>query len=243
MSDAPAPIEQEQAPAAPASPADYEALYRKEVADRINERNLHRPAQQLINGLDEGSRAAIMELADLARSGDTEAIIEWNLRTMQQVSGKDAAALIAERQAKEQQVGAKPTEAPADKPPTAAEIQAMVNAEFQRAQTARDNQAAVAAEMQKSGYRLDSAVGETIIRYAVSANASLGDAIAWFENDMATTAAERAKAAVAAAASIPGSTPNGVPVASTPDSPAKGESEADFRRRNILAKLTAGPTN
>lgn len=230
------------APTAPQTPADYERLYRQEVAERINERNLYRPAQQLMNQLDEGSRAAIMELADLARSGDPDAIAEWNLRTIQQVTGKDAATLIAERQVAAGQTGAAPTQ-PAPSGLSAQEVAELVANEIAKSQTAQRGQAQVAAEMAKSGYQLESAAGRVIIAHAVDNNATLADAIAWFENDMATTAMERARAAAAAGASIPGTSPAGTPVATTPDGKAAGESDEDFRRRSILAKLTAGPTN
>lgn len=230
------------APAAPSTPRDFEKLYHDEVAARINERNLNKPAQQMLNNLDEGSRAALLELGELARNGDPDAIVEWNLRTIQQVTGKDAATIIAERQAREGLTGAAPTE-PTVKAPTEAEINQMVANAVAQAQNAERGQAAVRAEMAAAGYKLESAVGETIIRHAVQNNLLLPDAIAWYEADSASTAMERARAAAAAGASIPGVAPVGTPVGTNPDTKPAGMSEADFRRQNIMAKLTAGPTN
>lgn len=240
---APATTEPVAPAAAPQTPQDFEKLYREEVVARVNERNLYKPAQQMLNNLDEGSRAALLELADLARGGDADAITEWNLRTISQVNeGKDAATIIAERQARAGMTGAAPTE-PAVKVPTEADINQMVAAAVAQAQAAERGQAAVAAEMAAAGYKLDSAVGETIIRYAVQNNAKLPDAIAWYEADSSATALERARAAAAAGASIPGVAPAGTPVGATPDTKPAGMSEEDFRRQNIMAKLTAGPSN
>lgn len=239
---APATTEPVAPAAAPQTPRDFEKLYHDEVAARINERNLNKPAQQMLNNLDEGSRAALLELGELARQGDPDAIIEWNLRTIQQVSGKDAATIIAERQARAGMTGAAPTEDTV-KVPTEADINQMVAAAVTQAQNAERAQNAVRAEMKAAGYNLDSAPGETIIRHAVQNNLLLPDAIAWYEADTASTALERARAAAAAAASIPGAAPAGTPVGATPDSKPAGMSDADFRRQNILAKLTAGPSN
>lgn len=236
------PADPAAAPAAPQTPRDFEKLYHDEVAARINERNLNKPAQQMLNNLDEGSRAALLELGELARQGDPDAIIEWNLRTIQQVSGKDAATIIAERQARAGMTGAAPTEDTV-KVPTEADINQMVAAAVTQAQNAERAQNAVRAEMKAAGYNLDSAPGETIIRHAVQNNLLLPDAIAWYEADTASTALERARAAAAAAASIPGAAPAGTPVGATPDSKPAGMSDVDFRRQSILAKLTAGPSN
>lgn len=240
------PTEPTPAAAAPATPADYQALYEAELrktADLINQRNLLKPAQTLLNNLDEGSKAAIMELAEAARAGDTEAILEWNLRTIQQVSGKDAATLIAERQQREGLTGAAPTPTPDVKYLTAEEAERIADQRIAARDTMQQQQAQVAQQLATHGYKLDSAVGETIIRYAVQTNCPLADAVTWFENDMATTALERARAAAAAGQAIPGTSPTGVPVATTPDVKAAGESDEDFRRRSIMSKLMSAPTN
>lgn len=234
------------APAAPApqTPADYQALYEAEQrknADLVQQRNFLKPAERLLAGLDQNARDALMELGELVRAGDPQAIAEWNLQVAQQVTGKDMATMIAERQAAEQaaNVGVV-TPVPGL---SAAEVAKMVTDALAQDRASQQGQARVAAEMERAGYRHDSAIGETIIRHAVQNNIDLPDAIDWYENEVASTAMERARAAAAAGATVPQGAPQGSPLGTAPDGKKAGESDEEFRRRSIMSRLTNNPTN
>ena len=92
----------QQAPVAPdaggAPPADYKAYWEQEKAERIRERNLYKPAQRILEGLDPDQLSALQGLAEMTRAGDAQGIVEWALATAQNVSGNDLASLVAARQ-------------------------------------------------------------------------------------------------------------------------------------------------
>lgn len=219
------------------TPADFEAMYRKEVEGRIAERNLYKPAQQMLNGLTDGAKAEVLKLAQMAQAGDTQAIVDWALMTAQDVSQKDLASLIAERQTQEND----------DQKPqpgmTAQEVAEMVRNEtartLQEHSVRQQGEARVRQELSALGYDLDSAAGMTIINRAVALGCDVGEATKWFEGDVEKTFAERARNAAAAAATVPGTAPNGTPAATVPDTPREGESPDEFRRRSIMAKLSS----
>jgi hypothetical protein len=224
-----APIEPtpEPAPAElpPTDDAGWEARYRAEVADRIKERNLYKPAQKMLNDLDEDSRAELIRLAEMARQGDREGIIDWSLQTAEAASGKDVAALIAERQRAAQGNDPAPSTAtpPTPAAPTAEEIAEMVRSEMARANALEAGKQQVASELDAAGYNVKSAPGQTIIQYAFSNNCDIATAVQWFENDTATAVLNRQRAAAAAAGSIPGTTPVGAPVGTIPDNSTPAE--------------------
>lgn len=226
------------APTEPTTPQDYEAMYRAEVQERIRERNLYKPVQQRLNNIDEASKAAILDLMDRVAAGDQEAILEWTISQTENLSGKDMAALVAERQAREQRGEPEPVSVPGLTEEQVRKIVADQNAADRNYQKGVDR---VAAELLKAGYKHDSPAGETIVRYAVEANNGAGvdlpDAIEWFQKEVEATAMDRARAAAAAALEVPEGAPNGVPVGKVPDGKREGESDEDFRRRSIEAKL------
>lgn len=243
----------EPTPPAPQTPADYQALYEAEqrkTDDLIRQRNLLKPAERLLNGIGDGSREAMMEFGNLVRAYEAartqteqeeaaQAIAEWNLQVAQQVSGKDMAALIAERQAREQRGEPEPT-------PTVPGL-----TEEQVRQIVADAQAAdrnyqkgvdrVTSVLKDAGYDANSAAGRTIIGWAVDNEQDLPEAIQWFEKDVESTAMSRATAAAAAAAAagaaVPQGAPQGSPVGKIPDGKRDNESDEDFRRRSVMAKL------
>lgn len=215
-------------------------MYRQEVQERIRERNLYKPIQQRMNSFNESERAAVIDLMDRVAAGDQDAIVEWMLTQTENVSGKDVAALIAERQTREQKGDPEPTSVPGLTEEQVRKIVADQNAADRNYQKGVDR---VAAELLKAGYKHDSPAGETIVRYAVEANNGAGvdlpDAIEWFQKEVEATAMDRARAAAAAAAAVPEGAPNGVPVGKVPDGKRDGESEEDFRRRSVMAKLAS----
>lgn len=237
------PVTPPPEPATPAAtPVDYEAMYRKEVQERITERNLYKPAQRFLAGFDDGTREAMMEFAELVRQGDPEAIAEWNLRTAEAVSGQDVAALIAARQAA---ANGTPTEqAPsltlADVEARAREIAAETYAQESLRQ---QGIAKVTAELKDLGYTHDSAAGETIIRIAVANNIDLPDAAKQYEAEVGSTALERARAAAAAAGTVPQGAPQGTPAGTQPDGQQAGERPEEYSRRLAMSRLKTQPTN
>lgn len=92
----------QQAPVVPdaggAPPPDYKAYWEQEKAERIRERNLYKPAQRILEGLDPDQLSALQGLAEMTRAGDAQGIVEWALATAQNVSGNDLASLVAARQ-------------------------------------------------------------------------------------------------------------------------------------------------
>lgn len=240
------PTTEPVAPAAPETPADYKALYEAEqtkTADLVRQRNLLKPAERLLQGLDDNSRAALMELGDLVRAGDPNAIMEWNAQVIQQLSGKDLAAYIAAKQTAEQ--AGVPTEQVAGL--TTEQIEALIDQRTDQRLSARDaaaqGQARVAAELDAAGFKIGSAAGETIIRHAVNNELELKDAIDWYVNDTATTLTERQRAAAAAAAAVPGVAPSGTPVGKIPDGRQADETDLEFARRKAELRMKTTPVN
>lgn len=82
---------------------DFRALWEREKNERIRERNLYRPAQRIMDGLEQDQIESLQGLAEMARAGDASGIVEWALATAQNLSGQDLAALAAARNAQYQQ--------------------------------------------------------------------------------------------------------------------------------------------
>ena len=123
----------------------------------------------------------------------------------------------------------------ADVEKMAREIAANVTAEQQ---TKIDAQQRVTSELKTLGYAFESAPGRTILQYAIDNSLSLTDAADWYEKDTATSMAAKQQAAAAAAGQIPGVAPNGSPVGQfSPPERKAGESDADYRRSMIRARL------
>lgn len=207
---------------------DYRSRYEREVQDRIRERNMYRPATRLLADLDEGSQAHLMALAQAARDGDVERIIELSTQTIEASSGgKSAAEVIAERQQRQraaEQPGVQPGAAPAVGM-TAEQIQQMVAETI--AKTTRDNSAReyIAGVMRDAGFPMDTPAGAAIIRYCAQNKVDPEEGIAWFQADLDARLAARSgatppdpaaiAAATAAGAALPGVAPVGQAVAGT----------------------------
>ena len=235
MSEVPTPpVVEPPVVTTPQTPEDYKALYEAEAiktADLIKQRNFLKPAQRMLEGLDQEARDELIALGQLAAKGDREAMIEWTLSTAEGLSGKDIAELIAERQKIEEDPS---TEKPAGLTPE--QVEEMVEKRLTAQRNADKGEQAVTAEMAEHGYKLTSAAGRTILQYAVDQNVNVKEAVEWYEKDTATTTAERQKAAAAAAATVPGVAPNGTPVGVVSDR-KEGESDESFRRRSIEARI------
>ena len=240
------------APAAPpADPAasapvvapelDFKALYDQEKAERIKERNLYRPAQQALRDLDEPTVQAITSLAEMARSGDTDAIVEWSLATAQNLTGSDLATVIAARQnagtptpapqAAAPQPGGfqqQPGQAPIDHETINQRIREGVQSEMHAANLRQQ----ITSEIAAAGYDVGTPTGLAIIRYAQASNGTVAEAIKAIEADVVANTARRQQALAAAAGQVPGVAPAGA---------APGSAPADMtNRERALNRLTRG---
>lgn len=229
-----APSTPTPATAAPGTPADFEAAYRAEVAAHIASREKYKNAERLLADLSPEARAELLHLGELARAGDPAAIQQWALETadsLAELTGSDVAAMVAARQKGAE--GA-PVVDPTKIEPgmTAAEIAELVRQTSAQVIAERDaaaaGQAKVVAELEGLGYKLGSAAGKTIITHAVDNDTDLATAVAWYENDTATSKLEKDRAAAAAAATVPGAAPQGVPVGTLPDDATPRE-KAEWR--------------
>ena len=226
---APAPsvadtITAQQAGIAPPAPGDTidRARYDAEVANHIRERNFWKPAQQLFAGLDEGSQQHLLALADAARRGDVDAILELSEQTISAASeGRSAADVIAERHAARRAtetaltVGAPaPTGAPSlDRPAQAPALSADDVAEMVRNQIKMQAvQAEVASTMTNAGFPLDTAAGKAIIQYCFENRCDPQTGIDWFKADLVArgyTPNVAGQVAAAAGMQLPGTAPAG----------------------------------
>lgn len=229
----PPPAEPAAPPPAASAEPDYKALWEQEKSERIRERNLYKPVQQMLRDLDDDAVSAISNLTELARRGDTEGIIDWSLSTAQNVSGSDLAALIARRQGTQVQTPMIPQQQAPATPAPVLQQQGIPNAETQRAldvetarQIAREEaaefakvQAAISqvtAVLDQAGYPVDSPAGQTIIHWANVNGKSPQEAIAWYNADLDARAAARTAALAAAANGTPQPAPTGAPAGSSP---------------------------
>lgn len=206
------------------------ARYDQEIANHVRERNLYKPAQQLLSQLDAGSADAVTRLIAAVVAGDTDAIVQWNIEAMEASSGKSAADIIAARQQAANAPAAAPAAVPAAVPGmTAEQVAELVQ------QTIRQNanESAVRAEMQAAGYPLGTPRGDTIIRYCVNAKVDVAAGVAWFEADAgAPVAPGAAAAAVAAGTALPGTAPAGAAAATTPTENMTDRQRAEYRMKN-----------
>jgi hypothetical protein len=230
--DAQAPPAPAAPPAAPQTPADYEALYRKEVQERIAERQRYKPFEQTVGALDPESQQAFLALARAAAEGDTEAIKEWSASTYKNLSGAEIAAQVAA--ATTAPAGQAPAgvtaptatpAAPSTEGLTAQQVQDMVAQQIRREQMVQQ----INSELAAAGYQADSPSGRTILAHAHATRASIADAVAWYNADLAAQYARSVAAGQAVAGATPPPAPAGTPGA-TP-TPLTG-------REAALARLT-----
>lgn len=230
-------------PETPETPEDFKALYEAEAAktaDLIQQRNLLRPAQRMLNGLTAEQRDSLIAAGEMAGANDMKGLQDWLESSLEGISGKSVAELVAERQRIAQQ---SPEEAAKPAPGlTAEQVQEIVARQTAIARDAERGEQRVREEMSTAGYKLDSAAGQTIINYAVAHDVGVKEATEWYENDVTTSVLEKQKAAAAAAAQVPGVAPSGSAAGVVPER-KEGESGEDFRRRSITARLKAGVTN
>lgn len=219
---------------------DYETLYKQEVQERIRERNLYRPVQQILRDLDENTVQAIQNLADLARNGDTSGIVDWSLATAQNLSGGDLASVIAARQTGNAAPQQQPQQelaqtiqqqAPAIDPEM---MRAMIQQEAAQQFRVQTLVQQITSELAQAGYDPADPSGQTIIRYAQINNVPIKDATQWFESDVQQRVISRASAAAGVAAQTPqlaptGSAPGSAPSNMTPAEAAKARLEG-YRR-------------
>jgi hypothetical protein len=215
---------------------DFESLYKQEVQERIRERNLYRPVQQMLRDLDDGTVQAIQSLADLARNGDTSGIVDWSIATAQNLSGGDLASAIAARQA-----GGAPQSSQYQQQELAQTIQqqapsidpdmmrAMIQQEAAQQFRVQTLVQQITSELNSSGYEPSDPSGQTIIRYAQVNNVPIKDATAWFEQDVQAKVIARASAAAGAAAQTPQLAPSG----SAPGSAPSGMTPAEAARARL----------
>lgn len=220
---------------APQTPQDWQAMYEAEAIktrDLIDQRNRLKPAQQMLNNLNDADRAAFIRAGELRGLGDDAGLADWMEASLEGITGMSVADLIAQRQ--------KEAQREPDERPTPGLTQEQVDQQIeQRLAFERDRQrgeANVSAEMSKIGYTLNSASGQTIINHAVRENISLTEAAAWYESDVTGSVLEKQKAAAAAAASVPGASPNGSLAGTAPDYDPK-LSPQENRAISIRAKL------
>lgn len=239
------PNEQTPAAAAPAAapaptpepPKDYEALYRQEVAGRIAERERYRPVAQTIGQLAPEQQQAILSLAQAAADGDTDAIVEWTRNTHRNLTGAEIAAQVAAQVA-----GTSPASAaaPGIQPPAAPatpagmtpeQIARLVADEVTRASTREAAVTQIKNELQAGGFTVGTPSAQTIIAYARETNATIPDAIAWYNADLAAQYARSVTAGQQLAGQTPQPAPTGQPAGALP---------GGTPRERAIARITNG---
>lgn len=218
-------ITAQQAGVAPGDIAGYvtQARYDAEISNHQRERNIYKPAQQLLRDLDEDSQQHLMALADAARRGDTAAILDLTMGTAETVAaqtGQSIADIIAARQtagrfADPAQPPAAPPAAPgqATAPTpgmTAAEVATIVQNQIKMQAVQQE----VSSTLSAAGFPLDTASGKAIIQYCFENRCAPQVGIDWFKADLvargyAPAAASAAAAAAATGMALPGTAPAG----------------------------------
>ncbi len=225
------PVGGDPTPAAPVAPAPDAAMiprevYDREVQDRIRERNLYKPIQKVFADMDEGEREAIMDLAQAVKRGDREYIADWSLETAAQVTGKDVAQLIADRQAaKAAGSGIAPTPAaqPAAPALDPAEMERMIEERVNSTIGRQKLVEHISGVLTSAGYDPKSPTGRAIVGIARDGNLTIEQAITAFNTDILAPRQAAVAAAAAAAGQTPAPAPNGAPANSAPQNLSPGE--------------------
>lgn len=247
ISPEPTPTAAPEAAAPEAAPPDvipYDR-YKSEVDAHVKERNLWKPYAQAFKDLEPADRSAILALADAVRAGDSDGIVNWAIGSVENVTGKSAAEIIAARQqaggaATPTDLAAKTAEVAAANPlSNAAEVQAIVReaiaAEREEVNAELRREAAIAqftTTMRAAGYEPGSVEGQEIIRMTKALGGDMEHAIKVFN---AVRSSEQAglAASAAAAAATPSPAPAGSPVSSAPaELSPRQRMEARLRARN-----------
>jgi hypothetical protein len=205
------------------------SVYDAEVQRHIKERNLFKPAQQRLSALADEQREAILGLADAAARGDMEAIMDWSIGTLENISGKSAAEAIAARQAKagvgeavgrgnEPALATPPTPQLTDDRVRELAVQA-ASREFEKQQTIREVNSSLVA----GGYEPGTPEAYAIILIGRDNNIPIKDAVAQYEalTDARVQArlariAEGQQQAAVVAGQTPAPAPSGQPVGAVP---------------------------
>lgn len=219
------------------SRGDFEARYNAEVADRIKERNLYKPATRLLADLTPDQQAAIMDLAERVRNGDTEGILDWNEQTIASVGGGTSAAdvIAARQQARRAAEGAATAAANGDQPaPTAGMTAEQVQALVEQGIAARDLRTQVQATLAAANFPMGSAAGDVILRHCYlnrEAGMTPEQGIEWYRGELAkhTGASTAAATTVAAATVLPATAPTGAAPAGAPAAHLKPAEKALLR--------------
>lgn len=227
----PPPADPGPPPAADGAPVDYKAYWEQEKAERIRERNLYRPVQRIVEGLDPEQVAAIQNLAEMARAGDVNGIVDWSLETATNLTGADLASIAAQRtQARiagqqqppafQQPAPQQPSQGgfnvPPPQPAPPANIEAIIEQKVAEAQTIAQIRQQVTSELNAAGYSPDDAFGQAIIRHAQMNRVPVAEAITWFNGQLAARQQATQQALAAAAGQVPAPAPTGAPAGSAP---------------------------
>ncbi len=242
--DNPTPVDTNVASAV-AEAVDWQAKYQSEVGFRQQERNLYRPAMQMLKDLSEDERAAVIGLTEAIRAGDYETVVNWSLATAENVSGRPVTELIAARQqssgmAATADIGGSPQPAaPAQQqmPDIGALIAAAQEAARYEAQTTVRTQQFISdytRQMADAGFSPASAEGQEIIRLAKAYDGDMGRAINVFRAEQSLQS-QAAAAAAGVAGQIPSPAPSGAPMSATPASQLSP-------REKMMNRITASPT-
>lgn len=243
---------------APAAPADTggdsvpRAVYEKEVADRIRERNLYKSVNDRVRGLAADELDSVLDLADRVAARDWEAVQDWSLGTVEQIAkanGKSVADVIAARQGATPmgQAAAPAVTAPAEQgqqpaPLTAEQVMEIAERQAQKQYQLQQEIAQLDGIMRDNGFDSRTPVGQTIIRMARQngirdQREALTKAITDYREDAARYASQAAQAAATAAGQVPAPAPNGAPA---PVAPVAGLTPAERAKARIESWKSGG---
>lgn len=242
----PTPVDTSVA-AAVTEAVDWQAKYQSEVGYRQQERNLYRPAMQMLKDLSEDERAAVIGLTEAIRAGDYETVVNWSLATAENVSGRPVTELVAARQqgsgmAATADIGSSPQPAPAAAPQQQMpDVQALIAAaqeaaRYEAQSTVRTQQfiSDYTRQMNDAGFNPATAEGQEIIRLAKAYDGDMGRAINVFRAEQSLQS-QAAAAAAGVAGQIPAPAPSGAPMSATPASQLSP-------REKMMNRITASPT-
>lgn len=244
--DNPTPVDTSVASAV-ADAVDWQAKYQAEVGYRQQERNLYRPAMQMLKDLSEDERAAVIGLTEAIRAGDYDTVVNWSLATAENVSGRPVTELVAARQqgngmAATADIGGNPQAAqPAPAAPQMPDVQALIAAAQEAARyeaqtTVRTQQfiSEYTRQMNDAGFNPATPEGQEIIRLAKAYDGDMGRAINVFRAEQALQSQAVATAA-GVAGQVPAPAPQGAPMSATPASQLSP-------REKMMNRLSASPT-
>lgn len=205
------------------SVVDWQARHAAEVADRVRERNLYKPATRLLEGLTADQQRALIDLAERVRDGDSEAILDWSEQTIAAVGGGASAAdvIAARQQARHAATTAAATGVPAAPPTPAGVTPEQIQALVEQGINANTLRQQVQTTLATAGFPMGTAAGDVILRHCYlnrDAGMTPEQGIEWYRGELAKHAGgvQAAAAAGAQAATIPAPSPVGAAAAGAP---------------------------